>query len=220
MGPKGARRCPFSAAAILGRLWLIFINRTAGAGVSPDAGLRSIAGRGCPQESQYHGQGRYSGCDGKPRQANPLNAGISGLQAREPGGIRGRQVDDQADRRHALIGQAPDAETADFEHSGERRGRPHQQAAATRLHMDAVVADQAREGQGALQQVPDQPRFAGSRRARGSAPPSARSARRRRGLKACQSCRQRSHIPLIPAQAGIQCFGQAWVPASAGTSGL
>ena len=34
MGPKGDSECAFSAAAILGRVWLIFLDQIEGAGVA------------------------------------------------------------------------------------------------------------------------------------------------------------------------------------------
>ncbi len=49
---------------------------------------------------------------------NPFNKGLGGLLARKPGSILGRQIDHQTDHGEGFIGQAPDAQTPDFNHAG------------------------------------------------------------------------------------------------------
>ena len=132
---------------------------------------------------------------------------FAGLRTRIPGGVRGGQIHDQADHRHRLVGQAPDAEAADFEHAGERRGRAHQQAAGASLDISAVVRHQPREGQralcGRLQQLPDQMRFAG---AGGSADQRGLGADENGGGVDGGSFRSPTYVlnPFIPAKAEIQ----------------
>ncbi len=62
--------------------------------------MRSISrGEECLKVGQHRGKGRLAGCDRKPRQKNPVNDWFSGLRSRMPLGVRGRQIDHQADRR-------------------------------------------------------------------------------------------------------------------------
>ena len=102
------------------------------------------------QNAQYQRQSRSSGCDRKSRQSHPRNHGARGVRSRVASGVRRRQIDNQTNRRDRLKCNSPNAETVDFNQSGQRLRRAHQQPSRVAFHMDAVIRDQPREGESAL----------------------------------------------------------------------
>ncbi len=60
-----------------------------------------------------------AGCDRKSPQGHAEEHGLAGR--RQPLGILGCQVDHQADHRHRLVVEPPNAEPAHFDQSRQRR---------------------------------------------------------------------------------------------------
>jgi hypothetical protein len=79
-------------------------------------------------------------------------------------GVSGGEIDHKADDRARFVIAPQNADAAQFDQSGERLGWTYQKSAADGLKMDAIVTDEAREGDGTtprgLDQLPGQPRFA------------------------------------------------------------
>ncbi len=185
-----------------------FFNPGAGAGVSPDGGPRSIGRRGeSLRYASTMAKGGMPGATASRGRVTPSMLVFLGLRTRIPVGVRGGQIHDQRDRRHRLVRQAPDAEAADFEHAGQRRGRTHQQAAGAGLDMKRGRPPPAARRAARLARPPAAaPRpiaICRSRLARGSARPSGRRERRRRGWWSFLSPTCVLN-PFIPAKAGIE----------------
>jgi hypothetical protein len=56
-------------------------------------------------------------------------------------GVRGGEIDHQADNRAGLMIAPQNADAAQFDQAGERLGWAYQKAATGGLKMDAIVAD-------------------------------------------------------------------------------
>ena len=108
----------------------------------------------------------------RPRAAAAGRPRSPRLRGRDRGirvGVGGGEVDDQADHRDRLEGDAPDAEPAHLDQAGERRRRAHQQPAVPGLELHAVVGHQPGErsepGLRRVDQRQREPRLAAAGRA-------------------------------------------------------
>ena len=100
--------------------------------------------------------------------------------------------------RYRFVRQPPDAETADFEHAGQRRGRTHQQAAGAGLDIGGSSATSRAKAARLVRPIVAAPRsneICRSRPVRGPAQLSVRRGRPRRGwlLRRPPSRRRQAH---------------------------
>ena len=84
------------------------------------------------------------------------------MRRRQSFGIRGGEIDDQADNRLFREVAAANTEPANFDQAGQFTRRPHNELPSAWLKMDAVVADQ--HGLGYLPRAPGKDEIEGETR--------------------------------------------------------
>ena len=87
-------------------------------------------------------------CDRKPRYYDAFDGGLS-LIGLGPALRAGAKIDNEANHRTRLVGEADDADTTHFNEASQTVGGPHQQPPARCLEMHAVIADKSGEWQDA-----------------------------------------------------------------------
>ena len=150
---RGWRRCGYIFCSAIGKARKSeLLARIGGAQRSKQEPNRIGGGRDRKSRQTYSGKFR-NGC----------------IRRRQPFRVRHFEVDHEADERDGFRRKAPDSKPADFDQAGERSGRTYQQAPVRGLDMNAVIADEACERQGAGFARPDQRKretgFAGAGRA-------------------------------------------------------
>ena len=100
----------------------------------------------------------------KPRQRNSRHNSLGSFLSRQAFCIFRAEFHQEPDLSNRLVREAADAEAADLDQSGQRRGGAHQQPPVQGLNMGAVVGHEPRERDEALrrrlQQRQHQPRLA------------------------------------------------------------
>src|ERR1700741_5368660 len=107
-----------------------------------------------------------AGSDGDSRYFDTIKVDFEGFWRRQPPGISGRKVDDEADGRLAHELAAANSEPPDLDQAGQSGRRPDPQSSGHCVEMDTVISDQ--NGRRQLpttprqDQVERQPRLAGA----------------------------------------------------------
>ena len=101
------------------------------------------------QRSNDDREGVVGGSDRKSRESDPGDLRQGGFTRRKALRVGGREVHHEADRPDRLMRQAADPEPADLDQARDGGRRPYQQPSVRRLGVNAVIADEPREGKGA-----------------------------------------------------------------------
>jgi hypothetical protein len=101
---------------------------------------------GDTQGRQDQGQRRRFRCNPKARKSNPVDCSAVGAFPGVPGGVCGREIDDQPHDGDRLEFDPPDTEAVDLEHAFERLRWTREQPSRIGFEVCTVVGNQPREG--------------------------------------------------------------------------
>ena len=129
MGPKeGSDACVFGGA-ILGPLWLIFLDHIEGAGVAQPMAAGQSPAEGVCSAANTRGSAAIPAATASRGNVTPWITSASSLRPGVACGVPGAEINDQTHNRHRLELDPPDSKAMDLDHAGQRLRWAHEQPA-------------------------------------------------------------------------------------------